>query len=155
MQCILCKIYFFGNFFTSTIIWYAFLYALLFAQNFILAKSECYRRRSWVAAPKWQLFSFCWIWYVCLSFVELDVKYIRWINSMYIYVIRYINFALYICYELLICSLEFWLTECRMCFKLEIKCRFLSSSYGWADVSLSVITVALVTMDRWCQRAHR
>jgi hypothetical protein len=30
MQCILCKIYFFGKFFTSTII----LYVLLFAQKF-------------------------------------------------------------------------------------------------------------------------
>jgi hypothetical protein len=42
MQCILCKIIF-GKFFTSTIIWYAFLYALQFPQKiFILAKSGCY-----------------------------------------------------------------------------------------------------------------
>jgi hypothetical protein len=32
----------FGRFFICTIIWYAFLYALLFAQNFILVKSGCY-----------------------------------------------------------------------------------------------------------------
>jgi hypothetical protein len=38
MQCILCKIIF-GKFFTSTIILYAFLYALLFAQkNLFLQK---------------------------------------------------------------------------------------------------------------------
>jgi hypothetical protein len=34
MQCILCKIIF-GKFFTSTIIWYAFLYALQFAQKIL------------------------------------------------------------------------------------------------------------------------
>jgi hypothetical protein len=34
MQCIICKIYFFGKFFTSTII----LYILLFAQNFYSCK---------------------------------------------------------------------------------------------------------------------
>jgi hypothetical protein len=28
-----------------------------------------------------------------------------------------------------------------MCFELEIKCRFLSRSNGWADVSLSIFTV--------------
>jgi hypothetical protein len=62
-------------------------------------------------------------------------------NSVYIYVVRYMNSVLYICYELLICSLEFWLIECRMCFELETECRFLSSSDGWADVSLSVATM--------------
>jgi hypothetical protein len=43
MQCILYKIYFW-KVFIYTIIWYAFLYALLFAQNFILEKKEsgCY-----------------------------------------------------------------------------------------------------------------
>jgi hypothetical protein len=63
-------------------------------------------------------------------------------NSVYIYVIRCMNSVLYICYELLICSLNFWLTECRRCFKLETGWRFLSSGDGWADVILPVATVA-------------
>jgi hypothetical protein len=57
---------------------------------------------------------------------------------IYIYIIRCMNYVLYICYELLICSLKLWLTECRMCFKLQTECKFLSSSDGWADVSLPV-----------------
>jgi hypothetical protein len=63
------------------------------------------------------------------------------------------NSVLYICYQLRICSLKFWLTECRMCFKLETKCRFLYSNDGWANVSLSIATVALVATGEWRQHA--
>jgi hypothetical protein len=49
---------------------------------------------------------------------------------------------LYICYELLLCSLELYLTECEMCFELEIECRFLFNSDGWHDVSLPIATLA-------------
>jgi hypothetical protein len=34
--------FYFWKVFICTIIWYAFLYALLFAQNLILVKSGCY-----------------------------------------------------------------------------------------------------------------
>jgi hypothetical protein len=110
------------------------------------------RRRPQAAAPRCQLFSFCWTWCVCLAFVELDTNCIRSMNSMY-NVIRYINSVLYICYELLICSLEFWLTKCRICFKLETECRFLSSGDEWADVSLSIAAVT-PSSDRWMTSAH-
>jgi hypothetical protein len=49
---------------------------------------------------------------------------------------------LYICYELLLCSLELYLTECGMCFELETECRFLFNNDGWRDVSLPVATLA-------------
>jgi hypothetical protein len=52
MQCILYKIYFW-KVFIYTIIWYAFLYALLFAQNFILVKSGCY---IWILSHNHYLF---------------------------------------------------------------------------------------------------
>jgi hypothetical protein len=42
MQCILYKIYFFGSFHIYYNLICIFLYALLFAQNFILVKSGCY-----------------------------------------------------------------------------------------------------------------
>jgi hypothetical protein len=99
-------------------------------------------RRPQATAPRCQLLSFYRTWCVCLAFVKLNANCIRWMSSVHIYVIRCMNSMLYICYKLLICSLEFWLTECRMCFELETKCRFLFSSDGWADVSLSVATVA-------------
>jgi hypothetical protein len=42
---------------------------------------------------------------------------------IYIYVIRCMNYVLYICYELLICSLE-------ICFKLEIDVDFYPAVIG-------------------------
>jgi hypothetical protein len=73
-------------------------------------------------------------WSLCI-YMLLDV----W-TLLYIYI--------YICYELLICSLQLWLTECIIYFELETECRFLFSSDGWADVSLSVATVA-PSSDGW------
>jgi hypothetical protein len=44
-------------------------------------------------------------------------------------------------------------TECRLCFLSETECIFLSSSHGWADISLLVATVA-PSSDGRTRRQH-